>query len=147
MPIPAVSGALRDLAARACTGVLQDEAVLVRQPAEVPYLQGDGVAVILLRADADSLARNQPSHGGVGGIILPLDQRYALVPYAMEALEQHRLLALLIRAVVEQPVLSAADQAAPVTVGIDTPDAATPDPTAGWPACLRLRVRGVVIAG
>ncbi len=145
MTIAAVSLALRDLAARACTGALEDDTIIIRQPPEVPFLQGDGVAVILLRADYDGSARNQPSNGGGPRDPVPLGLHYALVPYAMEALHQHRLLSMLIRATAAQPVLTADGLDGPVMVSIAAPDPAQNDPTAGWPVCLRLRVRGLVI--
>ena len=147
MPIAAVSAALRDLAAGACSGLVADDAVIIRQMAEVPFLQGDGVAVILLRADANTSQRQRPVNGGRADAFLPLTLHYAVVPYAMEALVQHRLLARLMRAAAENGVLSVAGLNGPIQIIIDTPQSLPNDPTAGWPACLHLRIVGAVIEG
>jgi len=157
--IAGVSRALRTLVAHACAPEGVGVPVQLLQPADLPNLLGDGVALVLLQAELAAALRSATPPRGTGSApkpgATPLELLYLLVPHAQEPERQQRLLGLLFQALAATPILDgtrlneAAGEpglfkpAEEIQILIDPPGEASG--LATLPPALRLRVRGLVI--
>lgn len=107
--IAAVSRALKALALEAC-GAESGVDIALRQPANLAALPGDGVAIILWKAEPVTDMRNSlPSGRGSlapEGRAFAVDLHYLLVPHAGDAERQQRLLGLLFQKLARTPTLN-----------------------------------------
>ncbi len=107
--IAAVSRAIKAMALEAC-GAEQGVDVTLRQPADLGALPGDGVAIILWKAEPVTDMRNSmPSGRGSlaqEGRAFAVDLHYLLVPHASDAERQQRLLGLLFQKLARTPTLN-----------------------------------------